>query len=184
MWFMNKIANPFVKLILRSPLHGWMSAAVLLITYRGRKSGKEYTLPVQYVQDGNNVYIVPGFAEKKTWWRNLKGGADLRDKVLRYCVGCWGCWVKTLGEYANRDASLDMDRAVINADFVLWASPLKMGFPAELLKRALDKHLPLIHPCMVVDQGEAHHLNAMPVIRAWDCYLKRKQTLMPATCKS
>lgn len=75
---MNKIANPFVKLILRSPLHAWMSAALLLITYRGRKSGKEFTLPVQYVQDGNHIYILPGYAEKKTWWRNLKGGADVQ----------------------------------------------------------------------------------------------------------
>jgi multimeric flavodoxin WrbA len=83
---------------------------------------------------------------------------DLRDMTLRYCVGCWGCWVKTPGECVNHDASLDMDRAVINADFVLWASPLKMGFPTELLKRAHDKHLPLIHPYMEVDQGEAHHL--------------------------
>jgi hypothetical protein len=47
---------------------------------------------------------------------------------------------------------------VINADFVLWAAPLKMGFPTKLLKMAQDKHLPLIHPYMVVDQGEAHHL--------------------------
>jgi deazaflavin-dependent oxidoreductase (nitroreductase family) len=78
MWFMNKIANPFVKFILRSPFHGWMSAALLLITYRGGKSGREYTLPVQYAQDGNTVYIVPGFAEKKVWWRNLKGGVDVQ----------------------------------------------------------------------------------------------------------
>jgi deazaflavin-dependent oxidoreductase (nitroreductase family) len=78
MWFMNKIANPFVKLILRSPLHGWISAVLLLITYRGRKSGKEFTLPVQYVQDRNHVYIVPGFAEKKVWWRNLKGGMNVK----------------------------------------------------------------------------------------------------------
>jgi multimeric flavodoxin WrbA len=83
---------------------------------------------------------------------------DLRELTLRYCVGCWGCWVKTPGECASRDASLEIDRAVINSDFVLWASPLKMGFPTELLKRALDKHLPLIHPYMVVDQGEAHHM--------------------------
>jgi multimeric flavodoxin WrbA len=83
---------------------------------------------------------------------------DLRDLPLRYCVGCWGCWVKTPGECVSRDASLEMDQAVINADFVLWAAPLKMGFPAELLKMAQDKHLPLIHPYMVVDQGEAHHL--------------------------
>ena len=83
---------------------------------------------------------------------------DLRDLPLRYCVGCWGCWVKTPGECVNRDASLEMDRAVINADFVLWAAPLKMGFPSELLKRALDKHLPLIHPYIELDHGESHHL--------------------------
>lgn len=87
---------------------------------------------------------------------------NLRDLTLRYCVGCWGCWVKTPGECANRDDSPAMDRAVINADFVLWASPLKMGFPSELLKRANDKHLPLIHPYMEVDQGEAHHLKRYP----------------------
>jgi deazaflavin-dependent oxidoreductase (nitroreductase family) len=78
MWFMNKIANPFVGLILNSPLHGWFSAVLLLITYRGKKSGKEYTLPVQYAQDGKNIYIIPGAPELKTWWRNLKGGADVR----------------------------------------------------------------------------------------------------------
>jgi deazaflavin-dependent oxidoreductase (nitroreductase family) len=54
-----------------------MSAALLLITYRGRKSGREFTLPVQYIQDENTVYIVPGYAEKKVWWRNLKDGADV-----------------------------------------------------------------------------------------------------------
>jgi multimeric flavodoxin WrbA len=83
---------------------------------------------------------------------------DLRDLPLRYCIGCWGCWVKTPGECISRDASLEMGRAAINADFVLWAAPLKMGFPSSLLKMANDKHLPLIHPYMVVDHGEAHHL--------------------------
>jgi multimeric flavodoxin WrbA len=83
---------------------------------------------------------------------------DLRDLPLRYCVGCWGCWVKTPGECVSRDASLELDRAVINSDFVLWAAPLKMGFPAALLKMALDKHLPLIHPYIAVVQNEAHHL--------------------------
>jgi multimeric flavodoxin WrbA len=83
---------------------------------------------------------------------------DLRDLSLRYCIGCWGCWVKTPGQCSNGDATcLAMDRAVINADFVLWAAPLKMGFPSSLLKMALDKHLPLIHPYMVVDHGESHH---------------------------
>ena len=82
----------------------------------------------------------------------------LRDLPLRYCIGCWGCWVKTPGQCVTRDASLEMDRAVINSDFTLWAAPLKMGFPSALLKMAIDKHLPLIHPYTVVDHGESHHL--------------------------
>lgn len=72
MWFMNKIANPFVRLILRSPLHGIMSASVMLITYTGCKSGKEYTLPVQFASENHTINIVPGNANKKTWWRNLR----------------------------------------------------------------------------------------------------------------
>jgi multimeric flavodoxin WrbA len=88
---------------------------------------------------------------------------DLRTNPLRYCIGCWGCWVKTPGQCSNADAaSIEMDQVVINADFVLWASPLIMGFPSELLKRACDKHLPLIHPYMVVDHGEAHHQKRYP----------------------
>jgi len=87
---------------------------------------------------------------------------DLRDMSLRYCIGCWGCWVKTPSECTNHDASLEMDRAVIQADYVLWAAPLKMGFPSELLKRAVDKHVPLIHPYMEVAYGEAHHLKRYP----------------------
>ncbi|MBN1302986.1 MAG: flavodoxin family protein [Anaerolineales bacterium] len=86
----------------------------------------------------------------------------LRELTLRYCIGCWGCWVKTPGQCVNSDQSPEMDRAVINADFVLWAAPLVMGFPSELLKRANDKHLPLIHPYMEVDRGEAHHVRRYP----------------------
>ena len=86
MWFMNKIADPLVSLILRSRFHRWMSASVLLITYRGRRSGKEFTLPVQYVQDGHLIYIVPGMPEKKSWWRNFRGKTPvqltLRGEVL------------------------------------------------------------------------------------------------------
>jgi len=83
---------------------------------------------------------------------------ELRDLHLRYCVGCWGCWVKTPGQCVTGDASIEIDRAVIHSDFTLWAAPITMGFPSALLKMALDKHIPLVHPYMVVDHNEAHHL--------------------------
>ncbi len=91
MWFMNKIANPFVRLILRSPLHGLMDTALLLITYRGRKSGKQYTLPTQYVQAGNVLYIVPGNAKEKTWWRNLRGGIPVQVVLHGKTLAGIGC---------------------------------------------------------------------------------------------
>ena len=83
---------------------------------------------------------------------------DLRELSLKYCIGCFDCWTKTPGLCNADKASQEMDRAIINSDFTLWAAPLKMGFPSAMLKMALDKHLPLIHPYMVVDQNEAHHL--------------------------
>ena len=76
-WFMNTLINPLMGMILRSPLHPMMSGSVTLITVRGRKSGKAYTLPVQYAQEGQAIYIVPGAPENKTWWRNLRGGAPV-----------------------------------------------------------------------------------------------------------
>jgi multimeric flavodoxin WrbA len=83
---------------------------------------------------------------------------DLRDLKIRYCIGCFGCWVKTPGVCSSNDDSCEMRRAVIHSDFTLWAAPLRMGFPTATLKMALDKSIPLIHPYMMVDQGEAHHL--------------------------
>lgn len=83
---MNKIANPIVGWLLRSRLHGLLSASLLLIAYRGRKSGREYRLPVQYAQDGQRVFILPGQPEKKTWWRNFQTETpvtvSLRGKAL------------------------------------------------------------------------------------------------------
>jgi multimeric flavodoxin WrbA len=82
---------------------------------------------------------------------------DLRDLELRYCTGCFGCWVKDPGECLFEDESIAVRRAVIHSDFTLWAAPLRMGFPSALLKKAMDKFLPLIHPYFEVVHGEAHH---------------------------
>ncbi len=82
----------------------------------------------------------------------------LRDMDIKYCMGCWGCWVKTPGECVARDGSADVCRAVINADFVLLASPVYMGFPSALLKKTVEKFIPLIHPYGAAVQGEAHHM--------------------------
>src|SRR5512139_3173999 len=65
--------NKTMKLILRSPVHGVVSKTVLLITFTGRKSGNNYTTPVDYSQDGDRVTIFT----HANWWKNLRGGAPV-----------------------------------------------------------------------------------------------------------
>jgi hypothetical protein len=82
---------------------------------------------------------------------------ELRSMTIAYCTGCFGCWVKTPGECIARDEAREVWRAAINSDFVLFASPLLMGFPSALLKKVNDKLLPTLHPYFVIDHGEVHH---------------------------
>ncbi len=62
--------NSFVKLMLRSPLHGMIDNGVMLITVTGRKSGKPITTPVNYLPLGDSLAIVS--LRERTWWRNLR----------------------------------------------------------------------------------------------------------------
>lgn len=81
----------------------------------------------------------------------------LRELDARYCTGCWSCWVKTPGECMFKDDSHLVCREVIHSDFVLFASPILMGYLSAMLKKYMDKLIPLVHPYIVADQGEAHH---------------------------
>lgn len=65
--------NQMMKFVLRSPLHGMLSRTILLITFTGRKSGKTYTTPVSYSQNGERVCLFTHAA----WWKNLRGGAPV-----------------------------------------------------------------------------------------------------------
>ncbi|HEX2618900.1 MAG TPA: nitroreductase family deazaflavin-dependent oxidoreductase [Phototrophicaceae bacterium] len=71
-WFMEHVVNPFMKWLLQSPLHRFVSSRVLLIIVTGRKSGNRYTTPVEYLQQGNTALIVS--SEKYNWWKNLHDG--------------------------------------------------------------------------------------------------------------
>jgi hypothetical protein len=47
----------------------------------GRRSGRVYTFPVGYEQEGDRVTITVGWPERKRWWRNLRGGAPVRIRL-------------------------------------------------------------------------------------------------------
>jgi hypothetical protein len=76
----------FMTWLLLSPYSGLLDGSVMLITLRGRRTGTEYRLPVQYREEGRAIRIFPSHHERKTSWRNLVGespvGFRLRGQDL------------------------------------------------------------------------------------------------------
>ena len=56
------------------------------------------------------------------------------------------------------DEIQEISRTTINSDFVLFASPLVMGLVTALLKKKMDRMIPLVHPYLTVEHGEIYHL--------------------------
>ncbi len=81
----------------------------------------------------------------------------LRGMKINHCIGCFQCWVKTPGICVFPDdhkmAIIDM----LSCDFLIFASPLSMGFPTSLLKKTLDRSLPVLLPYIDVSTGECRH---------------------------
>jgi deazaflavin-dependent oxidoreductase (nitroreductase family) len=69
--------NSAMKFVLRSPVHGMVSKSILLITFTGRKSGKTYTTPVSYSQNGDQVTIFT----HADWWKNLRDEAPVTVRI-------------------------------------------------------------------------------------------------------
>jgi deazaflavin-dependent oxidoreductase (nitroreductase family) len=82
--------NSVVLAVLRSRVHWLLSRIVVELRYTGRRSGRPYTLPVQYARAGERLLVVPQNAAS-TWWRNfstaqpvrVRLGGRLRDATAR-----------------------------------------------------------------------------------------------------
>lgn len=66
--------SQIVKLLLRSPFHGLLSRFSMILTTQGRKTGKFYTIPITYLQEGDTVFCLT----KSRWWKNLSDGAEVK----------------------------------------------------------------------------------------------------------
>jgi len=75
----ERVVNPLFERLLRSPLHGLVSDSLLLVTFTGRQSGREFTTPVGYEQRGDSLYVTT--QTDRTWWKNLRGGASVTVRL-------------------------------------------------------------------------------------------------------
>ncbi|GII02183.1 nitroreductase/quinone reductase family protein [Planobispora takensis] len=72
----NRVVNPVVRGLLRSPVHDLVSASVVLLTMRGRVSGREIAVPAGYVERDGELLLIS--RRERQWWRNLRDGAPVR----------------------------------------------------------------------------------------------------------
>ena len=72
-----RFINKFPELLLRSPLHRFLSNDIMLITFTGRKSGKQFTTPINYFRQDDTVLTTTD----SPWWKNLRGGAPVTLRI-------------------------------------------------------------------------------------------------------
>jgi hypothetical protein len=72
-----KIINPTLKAMLHSPLHNGISKRLMILRFKGRKSGKQFNIPVGYVQSGNTVRL----ATQSPWYKNFVGSAPVQMRL-------------------------------------------------------------------------------------------------------
>jgi hypothetical protein len=77
----SRLQNAFVAALLHSPLHFLLDRTIMLLSFRGHRSGRRFTTPVSYVLDDNRVLVLVGHAERKRWWRNLRQPAPVRLRL-------------------------------------------------------------------------------------------------------
>lgn len=97
LWF---LINPVVAFLARSPLHFLISHQVLVIQFKGRKSGKQYLVPVSYHEHESSYTCVT--LRSNIWWRNLKEVSHTK------------IWLKGTLKNAQIDLEFNNDQIVEN----------------------------------------------------------------------
>ena len=84
------IINKLIVFLLHSPLHWLLSNNMLLLTFTGRVSGQQFSIPVSYFLSQGKIVI---FTSNR-WWKNLRNGASVTILLKRQ-------WVSGHSETAN-----------------------------------------------------------------------------------
>jgi hypothetical protein len=72
-----RLANPVVRRVLGSRVHRLLSGRLIVLCYRGRRSGRTFRIPVRYAEtEDGRLVVVATWPERKLWWRSFDDGTD------------------------------------------------------------------------------------------------------------
>ncbi|MFC2080243.1 flavodoxin family protein [Bacteroidota bacterium] len=99
----------------------------------------------------------------------------LNNLDLKFCNGCWACWVKTPGRCVVKDDMAKIHQSFISSDLVIFAAPMRMGFPGSLMKKVTDRLIPLVHPYIELVNDECHHVPRYDNYPSWGLILEEEE---------
>ena len=84
--------------------------------------------------------------------------AALSKKRINYCAGCFSCWTQTPGTCIHKD---DMTQELfpkwLEADLVVYASPLYHFTVNAAMKTFIERTLPILEPFFLQNNGRTYH---------------------------
>lgn len=81
----------------------------------------------------------------------------LADKKIADCLGCTWCWFKTPGVCRHKDDVPALHEEMLKADVLVHASPLYICNMNAIMKRFLDRIMPLAEPYQEYEDGVCTH---------------------------
>ena len=67
-----RLANPVVRAVLDSRAHGILSGRLVVVSYRGHRSGRTFRIPLRYARSPHGQLVAIAVQpEQKLWWRSF-----------------------------------------------------------------------------------------------------------------
>lgn len=83
---------------------------------------------------------------------------NLASMKIANCIGCFGCWVKTPGKCVLRDDAVKVYPIIAKSDNVIYVSKIIYGGYDVVMKRMLERAIPIQQAFIRIVDGETHHL--------------------------
>ena len=79
------------------------------------------------------------------------------NEIHRYCIGCFGCWLKTPGRCIIKDGFEDMGQRLSQVSEFILISKATFGSYSSAVKNVLDRSIAYVLPFFEIRNGEMHH---------------------------
>lgn len=102
-------------------------------------------------KNGNTHKLVDKFLEgiKEIDTKTIIEYVELKNKNIKNCIGCFSCWNRTPGKCVQKDDMYELLEKFIEADIIIWATPLYHYTMTSILKKFVERTLPLNEPYIV-----------------------------------